>query len=354
MYMNNALSVVSAAGGGQSLVKGQNKTIMSLLSFLVSARAPPVIELAGRSRGHNVDLDSIHLDVCRSRLCSFRLAVQPNRVFKSSRSPRPESATVAQLKATEFLNQFRDNVTGILQQQASEDELEKLANIICSAAGMNSETGDPIIIASLESYGETLTNTILRRARDYRDNTSSLRQGPETLSHLRASSPSIRAAPQVRAPASTSVRVTTSPTTSRVTTSTLSVRATPLLTTINNLDVSTVTKTFNNLAGSGSFTYHSSQSNDKITSPPSLLSDQFPPVMGDLYIHLNKGPPERRLVWYYNGRNQWEDISELWGETNKMLVHPTIPERILTVHRDHSPNWILRSSMKPKKSGASK
>ncbi|KAJ7447361.1 hypothetical protein B0H11DRAFT_1929727 [Mycena galericulata] len=322
MYMNNALSVVSAAGGGQSLVKGQNKTIMSLLSFLVSARAPPVIELAGRSRGHNVDLDSIHLDVCRSRLCSFRLAVQPNRVFKSNKHPKTSS--------------------------------KKLANIICSAAGMNSETGDPIIIASLESYGETLTNTILRRARDYRDNTSSLRQGPETLSHLRASSPSIRAAPQVRAPASTSVRVTTSPTTSRVTTSTLSVRATPLLTTINNLDVSTVTKTFNNLAGSGSFTYHLSQSNDKITSPPSLLSDQFPPVMGDLYIHLNKGPPERRLVWYYNGRNQWEDISELWGETNKMLVHPTIPERILTVHRDHSPNWILRSSMKPKKSGASK
>ncbi|KAJ7429499.1 hypothetical protein B0H11DRAFT_1944712 [Mycena galericulata] len=272
-----------------------------------------------------------------SRLCSSRLAshVPPNRTLKSSRSPRPESATVVHLKATEFRNRFLDNVTGILQQQVSEDELQSLVNIICSAADMNSKWG-------YNHYHQ-----------DYRDHTSSLRRGPETLYDHQAS-PSIRATPQVRAPASTSVRVTTSPTPSRVTTSPLSVRATPLLTTINNLDVSTVTKTFNNLAGSGSFTYHSSQSNDKITSPPPLLSDQFPPEMGDLYIHLNKGPPERRLVWYYNGRNRWEDISELWGETDKTLVHPTIPERVLTVHRDHSPNWILRSSMKPKKSGGSK
>ncbi|KAJ7430018.1 hypothetical protein B0H11DRAFT_1943840 [Mycena galericulata] len=121
---------------------------MSLLSFLVSARAPPVIELAGRSSGHNVIMDSLHTDVHKYQRSLTFMQLSPGL----PRSTKQDAQ----------------------KQQVSEDELQSLVNIICSAADMNSENGDTIITTSLERYGETLTSAILRRARDYRDHTSSL------------------------------------------------------------------------------------------------------------------------------------------------------------------------------------
>ncbi|KAF8154381.1 hypothetical protein K438DRAFT_1778011 [Mycena galopus ATCC 62051] len=66
------------------------------------------------------------------------------------------------------------------------------------------------------------------------------------------------------------------------------------------------------------------------------------PMDGDLFIHVNtQANQEIRQVWLYKASG-WEDISNYWKK-EMMVIHPTIPDRVLTVN-DQKPNWIMKTS----------
>ncbi|KAJ7662284.1 hypothetical protein B0H17DRAFT_1144458 [Mycena rosella] len=67
------------------------------------------------------------------------------------------------------------------------------------------------------------------------------------------------------------------------------------------------------------------------------------PTPGDFFFHINTAKPGQQ-TWMYNKDEDWEDILELWDSQN-LLIHPTIPDRVLTICANNTPNWILRSSM---------
>lgn len=106
------------------------------------------------------------------------------------------------------------------------------------------------------------------------------------------------------------------------------------------IPIKTNVQEFSSANSKGSFQTFTTRSENTLKEPPTTPTS---PKGGDLFIHINTGAkPETRQVWLYR-KNGWDDISLHWKEM-KMVVHPIIEERVLTVRSDQSPNWILKSS----------
>ncbi|KAJ7898772.1 hypothetical protein B0H13DRAFT_2031491 [Mycena leptocephala] len=91
-----------------------------------------------------------------------------------------------------------------------------------------------------------------------------------------------------------------------------------------------------------SFQYHTSTSTHDIEKPPASLAVNS--KAGDIYLHINTRGLQQ--VWMYNGRTRgsWEDISDIWQQ-RRLLVHPTLPDQVLSFRDDGTPDWILRTSV---------
>jgi hypothetical protein len=113
----------------------------------------------------------------------------------------------------------------------------------------------------------------------------------------------------------------------------------PAITTAEHtLDITTNVHTFKSSSSKGTFRTFTTSSDDDLQMPPPTATL---PQSGDLFIHLNS-QSKTKQVWMYK-ISKWENITEYWKK-EKWVVHPTIPERVLTVRSDETPNWILRSS----------
>ncbi|KAJ7657524.1 hypothetical protein B0H17DRAFT_1145898 [Mycena rosella] len=62
--------------------------------------------------------------------------------------------------------------------------------------------------------------------------------------------------------------------------------------------------------------------------------------------HFDTTKADTKQVWLYNV-TKWEDISDLWNK-ERMVVHPMIADRVLTIREDKTPNWILKKSAEAK------
>lgn len=109
--------------------------------------------------------------------------------------------------------------------------------------------------------------------------------------------------------------------------------------TINGLEIETWPRTFTSSKGSsGMFYYSISISDQGIAKPPFGEANQ-----ADVYIHKITGQPKDMQAWFYNRRDKWEDISDIW-QSHEHIVHPYNADRHLTRRNDDTPNWVLRSS----------
>ncbi|KAJ7454113.1 hypothetical protein FB451DRAFT_1408458 [Mycena latifolia] len=91
-----------------------------------------------------------------------------------------------------------------------------------------------------------------------------------------------------------------------------------------------------------------STSNFDLSEPPQRLP--VLPSPGDFYIHTHTATLNAQ-VWLYNKENSWEDITDIWAN-RQTLVHPNISERVLTIHDNGVPNWVLRTTLNARRSAS--
>lgn len=108
------------------------------------------------------------------------------------------------------------------------------------------------------------------------------------------------------------------------------------------LEIFSKSQSFTSHGSHGTFNYYTTTANYNLDEP---LPVSTPLKPGDLFIHINSTrQPQTRQVWLYNKYKKWEDISEIW-ENSELLVHPEIAERVLTVRANQTPNWVLRATV---------
>lgn len=85
---------------------------------------------------------------------------------------------------------------------------------------------------------------------------------------------------------------------------------------------------------SGHTIWYTSQSNEDIAAP----SDDLSPNVSDLYVHINRAA-DSHAVWLFDFDKTWRSV------TNATKVHhPIIPDRVLSMRANGTPNWITSAS----------
>ncbi|KAJ7429506.1 hypothetical protein B0H11DRAFT_1944691 [Mycena galericulata] len=308
---------------------------MSFFASLLGSGPPPFIELDGASeRNAPSTQDRMYTHPRRHRWRREDSNPSPRQASsgRSRDSTRPPTSDKANLrrvtspvvkisqlgaeqptKASEQAGMLMDilkrQIEGHLQQTAMSDPEIKTAVISISSAA-DKPNAEEIIKAYLEGQPRGFIASILGCVFSYRSG----RGIPDTPTETRRRD---WEPPQSRASSS---RRTQSPAKA------------------NDLKFLSNTRRFQ--SSTGSFQYHTSASSHDIETPPSAAGQSA--KAGDVYIHVNNGheDPEHQ-VWMYGERNTWEDISDIWHE-RKLLVHPKLPDRVLKVRDDGTPNWILK------------
>ncbi|KAJ7810479.1 WD40-repeat-containing domain protein [Mycena leptocephala] len=206
-------------------------------------------------------------------------------------------------KSKELHNMLHEEVSALLVQTLPDTNVESLVTLICEVDDV--DMAGNIIKIYLEKYSldentrQNLINGIVARILNYQ-----LTQAKSIRDQLKPTS------------ANTTFRSPPPP-------------------------VSSHKQAFSSKTSGGTFGWYSSVSATDLDKP-SDISDPLKP--GDLFFHENMDRLTRQ-VWLYNKFKKWEDISEVWKDRNLLFVHPEIPDRVLTIRSDNTPNWILKSSL---------
>ncbi|KAJ7041266.1 WD40-repeat-containing domain protein [Mycena alexandri] len=113
------------------------------------------------------------------------------------------------------------------------------------------------------------------------------------------------------------------------------------------LSIDSNSGSFRSQSSEGTFHWYTTTSDYDLDSPVEIANSLKP---GDFFFHTNSklAAPDTPQVWLYNRKMQWEDISDIWAH-GLLLVHPTLPDRVLTIREDQSPNWVLKATLAQKR-----
>ncbi|KAJ7828887.1 hypothetical protein B0H13DRAFT_1916801 [Mycena leptocephala] len=311
---------------------------MSFFASLFSGRkiSPPVIDLSTESSASTINTNVLYSDPRRYRFSSrktFRQHTPKSSAQKSVAGPTvikidkdlshlPLRSSVAphtpilKTSSAGLLNILRDEISGLLSQHLLGDDHTDLLELILGLTSQKFEIVEQTIPILLQEtpLGQTarqaLIDAIMARILNHQINLLQYSGHPAKSNAPIASTSNASAAPN--APAITTAEHT--------------------------LDITTNVHTFKSSSSKGTFRTFTTSSDDDLQMPPPTATL---PQSGDLFIHLNS-QSKTKQVWMYK-ISKWENITEYWKK-EKWVVHPTIPERVLTVRSDETPNWILRSS----------
>ncbi|KAF8170065.1 hypothetical protein K438DRAFT_1773983 [Mycena galopus ATCC 62051] len=327
--------------------------ILSFMFFLTplfsyNQQAPPVIDLSAESCGYNDTADQLHSNPSRYRfpisrdkktqLKGFEHPVESLTLPKiksehtmvriegnvlplnSSISTAKRTATpIPQVLSPTMFSVLQDELSGLLAQELNGDTNE-LVDAISNLANQSHavvEEAVPILLAEQplgNTARERLTAVILSRLYKYQPDRFSLQP---TATH--SSGAIFSASSRTHIPV-----VTTETKTQR---------------NVHNLHVETELGTFTSNSSKGIFHIFTTMAKGRLNAP---VLTEVRPMDGDLFIHVNtQANQEIRQVWLYKASG-WEDISNYWKK-EMMVIHPTIPDRVLTVN-DQKPNWIMKTS----------
>ncbi|KAJ7770716.1 hypothetical protein B0H16DRAFT_1516306 [Mycena metata] len=336
-----------------------------MLGWFSGRSSPPLIDLSATSSGSNPHSDSLHNDPRRHRFVKLTLPgqmksnlsgegntsepiipVKPEPISSAStlrnskakaRDPTPEPS-----KPKVLLEMLEEELAGLFAQTLPETNFESLITMIKLVA---EESRAPQDIADVvttlvgaQIRGEHLPNkqhtdlidTVVARVFNY-----TLNKGVHHTSSGRAHpSPFLSQTPAGgKAPASTN-RAGKAP-----------VQNEPNISV--QLSINSNSKSFRAQSSQGTFHWYSTKSDYDLDSPVEVEHTLNP---GDFFFHTNTTltAPDTPQVWVYNKEKQWEDITDIWA-AGDLLVHPTLPDRVLTIHDDQTPNWVLKATLAQKR-----